>query len=82
MAFWIMTLVMFMTIFALHASRYNNLRGELNQLQAELAREQREYERMMDQMAVLETHAYVEQLARERLGLVFPDELVFINLAE
>ena len=79
---WILSLVMLLAIFSTFITRYNTLMGELNQLQAELAREQMDYSAMRTQAEYLETDAYIEMLARERLGLVFPNDLVFLNIAE
>ncbi len=79
---WLFTLVMFSAVLIMQMSSYNNYRGELSAVEADLAAEQQTHQALLDQMAFNESDAYIEQQARDQLGLVRPDEIMFINGAE
>jgi cell division protein DivIC len=65
----------------IQASGYNQYRRELNQALADLEREKQVYNDLLEQRVYYESDAYIEQMAREQLGYVKSDEVVFINIA-
>jgi len=80
--FWIIIVGMFIGMFVVQFSQYEDYRRELNRLQAELAIEEQISANIIHQQAFYESDAYIEQLARDRLGFVRPDEVIFINISE
>ena len=84
--FFIMLCALILITFALllrsQTQAYNSLRAENNRLQAELDREKVIYADLRYQMAHFDSDAYIEQLARERLGWVRPGEMVFRKITE
>jgi cell division protein FtsL len=81
-AFWAAVLIMFGGLFISQMESYNELQAELTRLNAQIAREQAEQERLQLQLNLFDGDAYIEQLARDRLGMVRPNEIVFRNIAE
>lgn len=79
--FWFLTIGMLAAFIVSQAGMYNELRAELNQVQAAIAREAAEVEQLYLQITFFDSDAYIEQLARERLGMVRPNEIVFRNIA-
>jgi len=58
---------------------YREYAAEANALKAELAKESAVYQRLEREKEQYMSDAYVEKIAREKLGLVRHDEIVFIN---
>ena len=77
MMFCLVIIGAFSILIARQISNYNGLRAEYNAIQAELARELSIYNDLQYQMAYFDSDAYIMQLARERLGWVRPNEIVF-----
>ena len=77
--FWLILITATLGLTISQSSRYNTLRNELDRVQENLRREQEAYELLLEQEVYYESDAYIEQLARDWLGLVRPDEIVFIN---
>lgn len=50
---------------------------ELEQLQAELVEEEERAKQLDEYAKYVNTKQYVEEMAREKLGLIYPGELVF-----
>jgi cell division protein FtsB len=82
LTFWLFVAGVFAGAIAMQAAGYNRHRRALNQALADLAQEKKTYENLLAEMAFYESDAYLEQLAREQLGLIKPDEMVFINIAD
>ena len=80
--FWMLIIVMFSGLAINQASRYNNYKNELDKVTAELERERKIYDELLDQKIYYDSDAYIEKLAREQLGYVKPDEIVFINIPD
>ena len=57
-------------------NRYNALRAINDGFQADLAREQAIHTDLLYQRAHFDSDAYIEQLARDRLGWVRPNEVM------
>ncbi len=79
---WVFTAVMFTVFIVMQMSDYNESRRELARLQADLEAEDRTREELLDEMVYNESDAYIEEQAREQLGLIRPDEILIINDAE
>jgi len=83
---YILLCVLIIGAFALfiagQADRYNALQVQYYRIQEELTRAQAVYADLQYQMAHFDTDAYIEQLARERLGWVMPNEIVFRKITD
>ena len=81
-SFWTTIVVMFTVLIITQATRYNELRSELDRINAQI-----EAERVMEadlemRLLFLDSDAIIERLARERLGMVRQNEIVFVNIAD
>jgi len=82
MVFWMVLLGLSFALVVGQAGRYNELRSELESVEADIARAtERNYD-LQHQIDFFDVDAYVENLARERLGMLRPNELIFRNTAE
>jgi cell division protein FtsB len=81
-AFWLAMLSMFAALTIYQMGVYNELTEQLLRVQAELERERTIASEMYLQQLLFDSDAHIEQLARERLGLVRPNEVVFRNIAD
>jgi len=77
--FWVFIIVILSGFIVTQAGNYNALRTELNGLNARIAQYENEAYSLQLQITFFDSDAYVEELARERLGMVFPNEIVFRN---
>ena len=80
--FWLLIIGMFAGLIAIQLGSYSEYRRELDRLTAELRQEQRIGENLRYRQAFYESDAYIEQLAREMLGFIRQDEIIFRNVAE
>ena len=80
--FWILIISMFGGLIILQLSSYMAYRQELDGLLAMLEEEQQVAVDLRHRQAFYESDAYIEMLARERLGFVRQDEIVFRNIVE
>jgi cell division protein FtsB len=80
--FWLMMAVGFGGIIANRASEYNEMLATIQRLEAETEQAKSEYEVLQRRIAFVGSDAYIEQQARERLGLVKPKEIIFINVGQ
>ena len=80
--FWVVMLVMFSGLIISQAGRYNELRADLEHINSQIATARAEAEYLYLQAILFDSDAYIEQLARERLGLVRPNEIIFRNIAD
>jgi cell division protein FtsB len=81
-AFWMMLAAGFAGVTVIQAGRYNTARQEFDRVNEELLIEQESYEELQNQMVYYESDAYIEQMAREQLGYVKPNEIVIVNTPE
>ena len=79
--FWLLIAGVFTGLVITQMSRYEYYCRDLERLRAELAREQQIAYDLIYRRAFYESDAYIEQLARERLGFVRQDEIIFQNIA-
>jgi cell division protein FtsB len=82
LSFWLLITVMFTGLLIIQARQYNAYQAELERAVAELESEKAAYNELLDQMIYYDSNAYIEQLARDQLGYVRPDEIVFVNVAD
>ncbi|MCL1998204.1 MAG: septum formation initiator family protein [Turicibacter sp.] len=80
--FWLLIIGMFLGLLLMQATRYEEYRAELDRLNVELVREQQVGDNLRYRQAFYESDAYIEQLAREMLGFIREDEILFTNIAE
>jgi len=80
--FWALILIMFSGLIITQASRYNELRAELDRIQADIDFEKAAYDELYLQLLFFDSDAYIEMLARERFGMIRSNEIVFRNIAE
>ena len=59
--------------------KLNELDSELAYYSRELQEEQLETEKLNDTLDSLSEDKYIEEVARERLGLVMPSEIIFVD---
>ena len=81
-SFWTTIVVMFTVLIITQATRYNELSAELARINAEI-----EAERVLEadlemRLLFLDSDAIIERIARERLGMVRQNEIVFVNIAD
>jgi len=80
--FWALILIMFSGLIITQAGQYNELRTTLNRINEDVARERAIHDDLNHQLQFFDSDAYIESLARERLGMIRPNEIVFRNVAE
>ena len=56
---------------------YIELKSQMDELESKIETEQKKKEEYNNQMDYYTTDEYIEKIAREQLGLVMPDEMVF-----
>jgi len=79
---WVFIVAMFTGLIITQAGYYNQLRTELDRVEANIEEERRRRDDLSLRMQIWDSDAYIERLARERLGMVRPHEIVFRNIAE
>ena len=67
----------FSSLIVSQAASYNSLRAEHDRIEAELARARATYNSLRYQIAHFDSDAYIERLARDRLGWARPNEIIF-----
>ena len=80
--FWATIVVMFTVLIVTQATRYNELRAELYRIEAEVVAERALEADLEMRLLFLDSDAIIERLARERLGMVRQNEIVFVNIAD
>jgi len=73
---------MFSALIITQAGQYNELRETLHRIEGEVAAERAIHDDLNRQILFFDSDAYIETLARERLGMIRPNEIVFRNIAE
>jgi cell division protein FtsL len=82
---FIVSVIFCVSLSVIYLSRYSNIRGLLNreeELLKKVEELERENRKLKQSLQNLQTPEGIERLARERLGLVKPDEIVVIPIAE
>lgn len=78
--FWLALIGSFGWLAIDQASQYSDLQAEMSYIQAEIDRAVSAHELLQRQLEFIGSDAYIEQQARERLGLVKPTEIIFYNI--
>ena len=81
-SFAIVGVVMLMLVFVLVGSlslRVSNANKQekINQLEAEIEAEEKKSEELEEYSKYVQTKKYAEEVAKEKLGLVYEDEIIF-----
>lgn len=63
-------------------TRMNQLENQIEEIEAEIAEAEAENQRLEEQLENSSSHEYIEEVAREKLGLVKPGEKMFIPVEE
>ena len=79
--FWLGVIGLAFSLIVGQAGRYNQLREEYMIIQENIARVLEVQHQLQLEREFHDADAYVERLARERLGFVRPNEIVFRNIA-
>lgn len=82
---FILSVIFCVSLSVTYLVRYNNIRSLLQreaELQERIEALERENRHLKENLEVLSTPEGIERLARERLGLVRPDELVIYTINE
>ena len=79
--FWMMILVSFGGLIVYQAGIYNDMHAVLLRIRTDITRETAVRDELNMQIMFFDSDAHVEQLARERLGMVRTYEIVFRNIA-
>ena len=79
---WSVIIAMFTGLIITQAIRYNELRAELGMVNVLLENERFTIYDLEMRLLFFDSDAHIERLARERLGMVRQNELVFINIAQ
>lgn len=82
---FILSVIFCVSLSVTYLVRYNNIRSLLQreaELQERIEALERENRHLKENLEVLSTPEGIERLARERLGLVRPDELVIYTISE
>lgn len=72
-------IVLSLTFFLTYLMRTNQLLQEANRLNEEIEKKEEEVEELRYLIDSPVDDAYIIRVAREKLGLVFPDEEIFYN---
>ena len=80
--FWATIMIMFTVLIITQATRYNELRAELDRINGEIATKRVMEADLEMRLLFLDSDAIIERLARERLGMVRQNEIVFVNIAD
>ena len=80
--FWATIVIMFTVLIITQAQRYNELSAELERINAQIEAERAMEADLEMRLLFLDSDAIVERLARDRLGMVRQNEIVFVNIAD
>lgn len=72
----ILIVVIMVACFGLHQRLVKN-RERINELESEIAKEEQRAEDIEEYRKYTETREYIEEVAREKLGLVYEGEVIF-----
>lgn len=59
---------------------FNTKENDIKEIQAKIQEEKDTKEKLMELEKILDTDEYVEEVAREKLGMVKPGEKVFVDV--
>lgn len=76
LAVFVLFIVMAFNTFSVQKDK-NALETQYSELEEKLQDEQERSELLKDRAAYMQTTRYIEEIARERLGLVYEEEIIF-----
>jgi len=79
--FWLLILGSFTVLIVEQANGYNRLHSDMTRIRQQIDAEEAIANDLNNQIHFFDNDAHIERLARERLGMVRPDELLFRNTA-
>ena len=82
LVFWLTIIGLSFILVINQAGTYNELRADLERIEDDIAAITQENYNLSLQIQFFDSDAYIEQRAREWLGMVRPHEIVFRNIAE
>ena len=74
---WIVLSAVFGSVTLTHLERRDRYAAEQARLSSELDAVTKEAEELANQIRYYKSDYYIEKIAREQLGLLYPDEIVF-----
>lgn len=77
--FWGVVLVFFGSIFIRQQITIEGLHDKYNQYEEQLSHLQKKNAKLTSQLEQTQTGDYIEKMAREKLGLIKPGEILFID---
>ncbi|RCW52698.1 MULTISPECIES: FtsB family cell division protein [Halanaerobium] len=63
-------------------AKINHLENQIQKIEAEIAEAEAKNQKLKEQLENSDSHEYIEEVAREKLGLVKPGEKMFIPVEE
>ncbi len=78
-SFWILLFSVILVVFSIQYDKFESYNQEIKALTDQLQQEKDYRLRLEMEREMTGNDAYIEKIARERLGLVMQDEYIFIN---
>ncbi len=69
----------FAYVFVMQYIEYRKISLQVAEYNELIEQEKKETERLNEQLLYAESDAYIEKIAREQLGFVYPNEVIFYN---
>lgn len=79
MFFWLLLVFFFGIFFLREQYMLNNLKNVQLDYKDQLTKIQTQNEQLLNEVKLTKGHDYIEGLAREKLGLVKPGEIIFVD---
>ncbi len=76
---WVILIAFFGTVVSFQLKDYGKLEKEKADVISKIEEEKKLTEQLKSELLISSSDKYVEKVAREQLGLVKPDEYLFIN---
>ncbi len=80
-AIGILLLFGFVRILVIQQGQINQYRGRVGELEQEIKEEQQKLDALKEEQKRVTSDEYIEAIAREKLGLVDPNEKVFVDVS-
>ena len=70
------------SIFISQQKNINNYKAEINKYETEIAKEEERKKELLEMKENVNSLEYIEEIARERLGMYLPNEKVYIDIGK